>query len=54
MTQTEFVPLVLTNEVLQTVKENEKVKKFKTRKAVENYCAKHRCLYAEQTYTFYR
>lgn len=55
-TVTEFVPLTYTEEHgMNHIEDADgKVKKFKTRKAVENYCVKNKCLYMEQKSFFYK
>ena len=55
-THTCFIPLIyVIGEGMKDIKDGKGNKiEFKTRKAVENYCLKHRCLYVEHKNIFYR
>lgn len=55
-TVTEYLPLTYSEEHgMNHVREADgKVKEFKTRKAVESYCQKHKCLYVERKSIFYK
>jgi DNA polymerase III delta prime subunit len=55
-TITDFIPLTYSEEHgINDIREADgKVKSFKTRKSVENYCQKHKCLYVERKSIFYR
>lgn len=56
ITLTEFLPLTYSEkEGMKDIKDADgKVKTFKTRKAVENYCLKNKCLYVERKSIFYK
>jgi hypothetical protein len=54
-TQTLFRPLSVQNDKLEIVKNSAgKPIEFKTRKSIEAYCAKNRCIYVEVKHIFYR
>lgn len=54
-TQTRFVPLKYSDDGFHHIRlKDGKVKDFKTRKAVEAYCKKNRCIYCEEKYIFYK
>ena len=55
-TKTDFVPLIhVIGEGMMDIKDaNGNQIMFKTRKAVENYCIKNRCMYVERKNIFYR
>lgn len=55
-TQTRFIPLKVGDNLnVQPIQSKDgKVKDFKTRKAVENYCKKNHCIYYEEKYIFYK
>jgi|GEM_PF-756915 len=56
-TQTRFVPLRFNKgdgKVEHIRRKDGSVKDFKTRKSVEQYCKKNRCLYCEEKYIFYK
>lgn len=57
MTINEFIPLIYnedTGEIAHILNKDNSVKAFKTRKACEDYCAKHKYLYVERKSIFYR
>ena len=55
-TETNFVPLIyVIGEGMKNIKDGKGNQiMFKTRKAVENYCIKNRCIYLESKNIFYR
>ena len=56
-TNTRFVPLTFNKELgkFEHIRlKDGKAKDFKSRKAVESYCKKHRCIYCEEKYIFYK
>jgi len=57
LTKTSYVPLFLkeAGKGFQLITQSDgKRKEFKTRKAVEAFCHKHRYVYVEEKYIFYR
>lgn len=56
ITITEFLPLTYSEEHgMNDIRDADgKVKLFKSRKAVESYCLKNKCLYVERKSTFYK
>lgn len=56
ITLTEFLPLIYSEEHgMKYIKDADgNVKIFKSRKAVESYCLKHKCLYVERKSIFYK
>lgn len=55
-TCTEFIPFEVSDdfELKEIKKKDGSDVKFKTRKAVEDYCLKHSCIYVEKKYIFYK
>ena len=59
VTHTNFIPLIFIvgeeDGRIESIKDSNGAEKvFKTRKAVENYCLKHECMYVERKHIFYR